>query len=298
MRKAFIFSVLFHLGIVVMALVGIPVGEPLPVEVVETMDVDIAELTVTTRNQKPPREEEPEPKEEQTPKPPPAPKPRPAPPPEPEPEPEPEPAPEEVVAPPEPEPEPAPPEEPKEEQVAIVTPVAKPRPKNIKKKDDFADMLNTLTLDDEKPADAPDKKSKEKDFLDELNLDEIVTDDKPKPREKTQIATIIGTRLTVSEVDAVRRQFEKCWNVPIGARNPEELVVEIKVRVNPDRTVRDAVIVDQARTAADSFFRAMAESAKRAVLHKNCSPLRLPPDKYNAWKEMTVVFDPSGMVGR
>lgn len=296
MRKAFIFSVLFHLGVVVLALVGIPVGEPLPVEVVETMDVDIAELTVTTRNQKPPREEEPEPKEEQPPKPPPAPKPRPAPPPVPEPEPE--PAPEEVEAPPEPEPEPAPPEEPKEEKVAIVTPVAKPRPKNIKKKDDFADMLNTLTLDDEKPVDAPDKKSKEKDFLDELNLDEIATEDKPKPREKTQIATIIGTRLTVSEVDAVRRQFEKCWNVPIGARNPEELVVEIKVRVNRDRTVRDAVIVDQARTAADSFFRAMAESAKRAVLHKNCSPLRLPPDKYNAWKEMTVVFDPSGMVGR
>jgi len=296
MRKAFIFSVLFHLGIVVMALVGIPVGEPLPVEVVETMDVDIAELTVTTRNQKPPREEEPEPKEEQPPKPPPAPKPRPAPPPAPEPEPE--PAPEEVVAPPEPEPEPAPPEEPKEEKVAIVTPVAKPRPKNIKKKDDFADMLNTLTLDDEKPVDAPDKKSKEKDFLDELNLDEIVTEDKPKPREKTQIATIIGTRLTVSEVDAVRRQFEKCWNVPIGARNPEELVVEIKVRVNRDRTVLDAVPVDQARMASDTFFRAMAESARRAVLHKNCSPLRLPPDKYNAWKEMTVVFDPSGMVGR
>ena len=296
MRKAFIFSILFHLGIVVMALVGIPVGEPLPVEVVETMDVDIAELTVTTRNQKPPREEEPEPKEEQPPKPPPAPKPRPAP--APEPEPEPEPALEEVEAPPEPEPEPAPPETPKEEQVAIVTPVAKPRPKNIKKKDDFADMLNTLTLDDEKPVDAPDKKSKEKDFLDELNLDEIVTDDKPKPREKTQIATIIGTRLTVSEVDAVRRQFEKCWNVPIGARNPEELVVEVKVRVNRDRTVLDAVPVDQARMASDTFFRAMAESARRAVLNKNCSPLRLPPDKYDAWKEMTVVFDPSGMVGR
>lgn len=296
MRKAFIYSVLFHLGVVVLALVGIPLGEPLPVEVVETMDVDIAELTVTTRNQKPPREEEPAPKEEQPPKPPPAPMPRPAPPPEPEPEPA--PAPEEAAVPPEPEPEPAPPEEPKEEKVAIVTPVAKPRPKNIKKKDDFADMLNTLTLDDEKPVDAPDKKSKEKDFLDELNLDEIVTEDKPKPREKTQIATIIGTRLTVSEVDAVRRQFEKCWNVPIGARNPEELVVEIKVRVNRDRTVRDAVIVDQARTAADTFFRAMAESAKRAVLHKNCSPLRLPPDKYEGWKEMTVVFDPSGMVGR
>ena len=295
MRKAFIFSVLFHIGIIVVAVVGLPVGEPLPVEIVETMEVDIAELTVTTKNQKPPREVKEEPKETQTP-PPPPPAPKPAPPPEPEAEPAP-PEPEQAEpTPPEPEPAPAPPEEPK---VAVVTPVAKPRPKPVKKKEaDFDNMLNTLKLDEE-PVDAPDSSAKKKkDFFDELNLDNIETADEPKPREKTQIATIIGTRLTVSEVDAVRRQFEKCWNVPIGARNPEELVVEIKVRVNRDRSVLDAKIVDQARMASDTFFRAMAESALRAVKSPKCSPLRLPADKYDVWKEMTVVFDPSGMVGR
>lgn len=307
MRKAFIASILFHLGVVVVAVVGIPAGEPQPVEIVDTMEVDIADLTVTTKNQKPPREVK-ETKDEEPPKPPPAPKPRPAAP-EPEAEPtppEPEQADEQPAPPPppepkesevaKPEPEPAPPEPPKEQKVAIVTPVAKPRPKTVKKKDPFESMLNNIKLDDE-PVDSPDKKSKQKDFFDTLE-DSIETEAKPQPREKTQIATILGTRLTVSEIDAVRRQFEKCWNVPIGARNPEELIVEVKVRVNRDRTVRDAVIVDQARTASDTFFRAMAESARRAVLHRNCSPLRLPPDKYDAWKEMTVVFDPSAMVGR
>lgn len=299
MRKAFTYSFLFHLGIVVVALIGIPASELLPVEDIETMDVDIADLTVTTKNRKPPPLDEPEAKEIQAikPPPPPPPKPRPTPPPEPEPEPEPAPeAPEAVEAPPEP--EPAPPEPPEEKQVALVTPTAKPRPKNIKKKNDFDDMLNTLTLDDDQPADAPDKKSTEKDFFDELNLDEIKPDEEPAPREKTQLASIIGTRLTVSEKDALRRQIEQCWNVPIGARNPEELVVEIKIQVNRDRTVRDAVIVDYARVASDKFFRTMAESARRAVKNPKCSPLKLPLDKYNEWKVITMTFDPSKMVGR
>lgn len=295
MRKAFILSALFHLGIVVLALVVIPAGNPLPVEEAETMEVEIADLTMTTRNRKPSREKEPEPKEEQPPKPPPPPKPRPAPLPEPDPEPE-EPEPEAVES--EPESEPAPPEQPEELQVAIVTPVAKPRPKIVKKKVDFDSMLNTLDLDDDTPADAPDEQSKEKDFFDSLDLDSIVTDDKPKPREKTQIASVIGTRLTVSEKDALRRQIENCWHVQIGARNPEELVVEIRIRVNRDRTVRDAVIVDTARAIADKFFRSMAESARRAVINPRCSPLALPLEKYNEWKDITMRFDPSKMVGR
>jgi hypothetical protein len=33
----------------------------------------------------------------------------------------------------------------------------------------------------------------------------------------------------------------------------------------------------------------------RAVKNPRCSPLRLPPDKYNLWNKMTVVFDPKEM---
>lgn len=294
MRKAFILSALFHLGIAVLALVVIPAGNPLPVEEAETMEVEIADLTMTTRNRKPSREKEPEPKEEQPPKPPPPPKPRPAPLPEPEPE-EPE-EPEAVES--EPEPEPAPPEQPEELQVAIVTPVAKSRPKIVKKKDDFDSMLNTLDLDDDTPAEAPDEQSKEKDFFDSLDLDSIETDDEPKPREKTQIASVIGTRLTVSEEDALSRHIEPCWNVQIGARNPEELAVVIRLYVNRDGTVRKAEVVDKFRMSGDRFYRAAAEAAMRAVLNKRCQPLPIPPSKYEQLKVFTYNFDPSKMVGR
>src|SRR3546814_9513743 len=63
--------------------------------------------------------------------------------------------------------------------------------------------------------------------------------------------------------------------------------------MNPDGTVRTAEIQDRARMASDSFYRAAAESARRAVLNPRCSPLRLPPEKYNAWKTLVLNFDRS-----
>src|SRR3546814_1931865 len=78
--------------------------------------------------------------------------------------------------------------------------------------------------------------------------------------------------LSVSEMDAIRQQIQRCWLVPAGAKEGASLLVEIRVRMNPDRTVRDAQIVDAARMS-DPFFRAAAESALRALRNPSCTPL-------------------------
>ena len=57
-----------------------------------------------------------------------------------------------------------------------------------------------------------------------------------------------------------------------------------------------APIVDTARAASDSFFRAAAESALRAVKNPNCSPLKVPLDKYDEWKTMTLTFNPKDLL--
>lgn len=105
----------------------------------------------------------------------------------------------------------------------------------------------------------------------------------------------LGERMSISEQDALRAQLERCWHVPIGARDAENLVVAVRLVVNPDRTVREARIVDQSRYNRDSFFRAAADSALRAVRNPKCSPLAVPPDKYEQWRVVTVTFDPKGM---
>ena len=76
------------------------------------------------------------------------------------------------------------------------------------------------------------------------------------------------------------KQIESCWNIPAGAKDAKELVIDIHVTLNQDGSVREARIVDQSRLQSDTFFRAAAESAYRAIFL--CQPFKLPPDKYSS----------------
>ena len=124
-----------------------------------------------------------------------------------------------------------------------------------------------------------------------------VTKGRPKssPPEPPKAST--GQRLTISELDSIRRQIEACWSIPAGARDAENLIVDISVIMNPDGTVQRAEIVDRSRLTGDPFYRAAAESALRAVLHPRCSPLRLPPQKYRQWRRFTLSFNPKELIG-
>lgn len=104
-------------------------------------------------------------------------------------------------------------------------------------------------------------------------------------------------RLAVNEITArLSRQLGYCWNVLAGAKYAENQIIDIKITVNPDRTVRDAQVVDQMRYSTDTYFRAAADSALRALRHPYCTPLDLPNDKYELWKTITFRFDPSLML--
>src|SRR5215472_9093017 len=115
-------------------------------------------------------------------------------------------------------------------------------------------------------------------------------------RPSSQPRAPLGSQITASEVDLVRQQIARCWNVPAGARDAKDLVVEVRVAVDPDGTVRQATIVDQARLGSDPFFRAAAESARRAFFNPLCRPLRLPPEKYAIWKDLVVDFSPKDIL--
>jgi hypothetical protein len=103
--------------------------------------------------------------------------------------------------------------------------------------------------------------------------------------------------ITVSEIDEVRRQIERCWNVPAGARDAGDHVVTIRVEMSPDATPRSATVLNEGTTRDNAFYRAAAESALRAVLNPRCHPFKLPVEKYDRWKTMTLVFNPKDMLG-
>jgi len=131
-----------------------------------------------------------------------------------------------------------------------------------------------------------------KDFSDKKKKDkeENKTDEKVTP-------TKLGINLSISEVDAVRRHFEKCWNIPSGAREVGNLATEIKVRFNKEGNVLDARIANVGRMKRDRYFRTAAESALRAVLNPRCKNAPLPKDKFDKWKNLTLNFDPKSIIG-
>jgi outer membrane biosynthesis protein TonB len=154
-------------------------------------------------------------------------------------------------------------------------PAVKPPPKPVVKPqpDAFTKMLKNLEAN--KQPEAP-------------KAQDTKADSKTPSPQAVSSAPTLSTRLTISEEDALRRQIEQHWNIPIGARDIDSMYVEIHIDVNPDFTVQQAKIVDQNRMTSDPFFRAFAESALRAVYAS--SPLELPADKYEQWKGINMTF--------
>ncbi|MBK66870.1 MAG: hypothetical protein CMP22_01920 [Rickettsiales bacterium] len=131
-------------------------------------------------------------------------------------------------------------------------------------------------------------------FKAEEEPEEVNEEAKETVEETTQRAPL-GERMTVTQLEALRRQLEGCWNVPIGAREADDLIVDVKLTVNPDKTVSSATIIDRDRYNSDGFFRAAADSALRAILSQECKTLVLPDGKYEQWKTITFRFNPSEM---
>jgi outer membrane biosynthesis protein TonB len=195
------------------------------------------------------------------------------------PAPQPAPVPKQQAAPP----QPAPKVEEKVEPLAMPKPAEKPKPPQEAKPktEDFDKLLKDMTkVKPQEAAKVPDTK----------------TDAKQPPAEAKSLAPALSNRLSITEEDALRRQISSCWNMPIGARDAQNLIVEIVIDVNPDRTVQHAEIVDQSRAASDSFYRAAAEAALRALKNPKCTPLELPVDKYEQWKRIDFTFDPRDML--
>lgn len=122
--------------------------------------------------------------------------------------------------------------------------------------------------------------------------------EQPEKQESMKIASSRASDrpLSLTVIDSIRKQIENRWLVPAGARDAQSLVVSIHVRLQEDGTVLRAEVLPDPRLLSDSFYRAAADSALRAV--KLASPLKdLPLDRYEQWRELTLNFNPKEMLG-
>ncbi|MDX3929154.1 MAG: hypothetical protein QHC90_25555 [Shinella sp.] len=218
----------------------------------------------------------------------------------------------EVAALPEPkqevEPEPKPDVTPTE-QAPAENPEAEALPDNVpvpaaKPKVEQAQAQTAKTPERKKEEKKPQKKASsanESDFnADEvaalLNKQEAAGGGAKRSTEEAALGgkkTTGGSKLSMSEMDALRGQIQNNWSIIPGMADASDVRIQVKMQLD-----RNGDIVGEPEVVAtggsDAARRALAGGARRAIMKSR--PFKgLPAEKYDAWSEVVVNFDPSSM---
>ena len=301
MRSALVISAVGHVGVMALATFGVPQPAPPPVPENAPVLVEIVRISDRTTAQVAPEAPDPAPE--------PAPEPvaRPAPPPPPPEPPEPQvaalapaPAPPQPAPPPDPapapvalpDPDPAPAPEPEPVAAPDPAPAPRPAPRPMPAAAPPAPEAPNRAFDATRIAALLDKR------LDDRPPAPRVADPAPTAsteRTRNQLVAASNEPLSISEIDAIRLQYMRCWVPPTGAPSNLDLRIGVRVQLNLDGgLIGNPAVIEQ--FGQGSFHQAMADSVLRAI--RKCDPLQqLPRDKYDRWKKIDIVFDPRDMLG-
>ena len=133
-------------------------------------------------------------------------------------------------------------------------------------------------------------------LIDKSKVESAETKKKLDKLTQDQERNVEFSSLSLSEEDALKAQIFGCWSIPLGLPYNEDLLVRIKLQLNPDGTIISSEILDHARMnmPGQGFYKVLAESALRAI--KLCQPLRVPTTGYERWKDLQLNFDAREML--
>ena len=118
-------------------------------------------------------------------------------------------------------------------------------------------------------------------------------------KETQEVVEEKGAELSISEIDLVLQQLSRCFIAPAGAEINKSMYVKISAKIQRNRRVLENSIriVDTNISKSSTVYGPITESAMRTLLNPDCIPLKLPEDKYELWKNLTMKFDYSIMRG-
>ena len=177
----------------------------------------------------------------------------------------------------------------------------KPKPKLIE------DTLKSDVLTKPKPQPKPEREiniaSMLKDLRNEKTTPKPIDDEKEAKKEiikkNNENDTNESPQLSISEIDLVLQQLSQCFIAPAGAEIQKSMFVRIEAKIQRNRKVLENSIriIDTNISKSNPVYGPITESAMRTLLNPDCIPLKLPEEKYNLWKNLTMKFDYSIMRG-
>ena len=168
----------------------------------------------------------------------------------------------------------------------VLPPKVEKKPEKIKnkQKENLAKgILNTLTKPKKKVENSK-KVEKEHNNTEILKKIKKIAGNSNRQVQQTEI------KLSVTDINKIQNHVTKYWNVSYAA-SEVKMVITLKISTNVDGSIKSVIIYDKNLYKKDKFYRATADTARRAVL--DSSPLPLPKGKEKKFENFLFDFDPS-----
>ena len=168
----------------------------------------------------------------------------------------------------------------------VLPPKVEKKPEKIKnkQKENLAKgILNTLTKPKKKVENSK-KVEKEHNNTEILKKIKKIAGNSNRQVQQTEI------KLSVTDINKIQNHVTKYWNVSYAA-SEVKLVITLKISTNVDGSIKSVKIYDKNLYQKDKFYRATADTARRAVL--DSSPLPLPKGKERKFENFLFDFDTS-----
>ena len=189
-------------------------------------------------------------------------------------------------------------------------PKAKPLVDNSKLNKKATPKVKPIQAPDKvKPIQAPETDSNIASLLKDLRNDQVnpkVENKKISEKEKIQKIDKLkekvieeSANLSISEIDLVLQQLSRCFIAPLGSEIEKTTFVKISAKIQQNRRViqNSIRIVDTNIDISNPFYGPLTRSSMNTFLNPDCIPLKLPEEKYDVWKNITLTFDYSIMRG-
>ena len=168
----------------------------------------------------------------------------------------------------------------------VLPPKVEKKPEKIKnkQKENLAKgILNTLTKP-KKNVENSKKVEKKHNNTEILKKIKKIAGNSNRQVQQTEI------KLSVTDINKIQNHVTKYWNVSYAA-SEVKMVITLKISTNVDGSIKSVKIYDKNLYQKDKFYRATADTARRAVL--DSSPLPLPKGKEKKFENFLFDFDTS-----
>lgn len=185
-----------------------------------------------------------------------------------------------------------------QEEIASAAPAASARPKSRPEKPAVEEAPAEAAPAEEATAEAaePAPADSEADAVAEALAAAMEGGEQAEEAQAGTGTAASGPPMTSGEKDALIVAVKQCWNTGALSTDALNTVVTIGVSMNQDGTPNSGSIrMIGSEGGTDASARQAFEAGRRAIMRCGARGFPLPPEKYDQWKEIEIVFNPEKM---